>query len=37
MLEELVTTLDETVPDLAKSTTPLLLDVVVAPTPTFTA
>jgi len=28
--------LDEAVPGLAKSTTPLLLDVVVAPTPTFT-
>jgi benzoylformate decarboxylase len=34
--DELLATLDETVPGLAQSTTPLLLDVVVAPTPTFT-
>jgi benzoylformate decarboxylase len=34
--DELLSTLDEVVPGLAESTTPLLLDVVVAPTPTFT-
>jgi benzoylformate decarboxylase len=34
--DELLAALDETVPGLSKSTAPLLLDVVVAPTPTFT-
>jgi benzoylformate decarboxylase len=34
--DELLAALDETVPGLAQSTAPLLLDVVVAPTPTFT-
>jgi benzoylformate decarboxylase len=33
--DELLTALDEAVPGLATSTTPLLLDIVVAPTQTF--
>jgi benzoylformate decarboxylase len=35
--DELLAALDEAVPGLATTTTPLLLDVVVAPTPTFTS